>query len=143
MILKSNKFAEGPWNHAAKLEKFPGTLSHIDLSCQSLVISAIFQEILAQRPLSFTAKNTTLWDLSRYAAADVEFSAIVDPNTELAHQRIADLQKGKFADKWSNTKVFSHYRDLLDSPVRTYTLPMLLSRNADMTLHMPAIVMHM
>ena len=50
--------------------------------------------------------------------ADVEFSAVVDPNTELAHQRIADLQKGKFAEKWSKTKVFPHYRELLNSPVR-------------------------
>lgn len=53
-------------------------------------------------------------------AADVEFSAIVDPNTELAHQRVADLQKGKFADKWSKTKVFPDYRDLLNSPVNTF-----------------------
>lgn len=52
-------------------------------------------------------------------AADVEFSAIVDPNTELAHQRIADLQKGKYAEKWSKTKVFPHYRELLNSPVRS------------------------
>ena len=50
--------------------------------------------------------------------ADVEFSAIVDPNTELAHQRIADLQKGKYAEKWSKTKVFPQYRELLNAPVR-------------------------
>ena len=58
------------------------------------------------------------WILSLSLHADVEFSAIVDPNTKLAHQRIADLQKGKFAEKWRQTKVFPHYRELLDSPVR-------------------------
>lgn len=59
--------------------------------------------------------------------ADVEFSAIVDPNTELAHQRVADLQKGKYAEKWSKTKVFPHYRDLLNSPVSS-SLRLLMHR---------------
>lgn len=49
--------------------------------------------------------------------ADVQFSAIVDPDIGLARQRVANLQQGKYADKWRNTKVFSHYRELLDGPV--------------------------
>ena len=49
--------------------------------------------------------------------ADVVFTSIVDPNTALAHQRIDELQKGKYADKWRDTKVFKDYRDLLNSPV--------------------------
>ena len=52
-----------------------------------------------------------------YLVADVVFTSIVDPNTALAHQRIDELQKGKFADKWRGTKVFKDYRDLLNSPV--------------------------
>jgi len=63
---------EGPWNHAAKLEKFP----------------------------------------------DVEFSAIVDPNMSLAHQRVTERQLGQFGDKWAGTKVFKDYRELLNSPER-------------------------
>lgn len=50
--------------------------------------------------------------------ADIEFSAIIDPNTKLAQQRVADLSKGQFGAKWQGAKVFADYRDLLNSPVR-------------------------
>ena len=50
-------------------------------------------------------------------ATDVEFSAIIDPNTKLAHQRIADLQKGKYGEKWRNTKVYKDYREVLNPQV--------------------------
>lgn len=140
--------AEGPWNHAAKLEKFPGSLFWLitrsfdfypsrDHSCglnlPFLWSSWILQIFLSSWKymgllvhISLSSICLKILQISRLMkevnyfmlAADVEFSAIVDPNTELAHQRIADLQKGKYAEKWSKTKVFPHYRELLNSPVR-------------------------
>ena len=85
---------EGPWNHAARLEKLPG----IDAN----VVDTVWQIRFVSLP---------------FLVADVVFTSIVDPNTALAHQRIDELQKGKFADKWRETKVFKDYRDLLNSPV--------------------------
>eukprot|EP00891_Asterochloris_glomerata_P005142 jgi/Astpho2/5142/Aster-06353 len=43
----------------------------------------------------------------------VEFSAIVDPNTELAEKRLRERLDGKFAAKWRNCKVLSNNKDLL------------------------------
>jgi len=67
-----------------------------------------------------------LWQLLKHThrcTADVEFSAIVDPNMSLAHQRVTERQQGQFGDKWAGTKVFKDYRELLNSPV--YPPPLL------------------
>ena len=51
-------------------------------------------------------------------AADVEFSAVVDPNLKLAEARIEALKKGaEHGNKWANAKAFKSYTEMLASPV--------------------------
>ncbi|KAK9814110.1 hypothetical protein WJX72_000797 [[Myrmecia] bisecta] len=47
---------------------------------------------------------------------DVVFTAVVDPNTSLAQQRVEDHSKGEFGSKWSKCKVYKDYHDMLADP---------------------------
>ena len=50
--------------------------------------------------------------LSRHAA-DVSFSAIIEPNTALAEQRLKENQEGPHGQKWANCQLFKSHRDML------------------------------
>ncbi len=50
--------------------------------------------------------------------AGVKFTAVVDPNVQLAQKRIERLRKGDFGQKWADTKAFKTYQEMLESPVR-------------------------
>ncbi|KAK9807571.1 hypothetical protein WJX72_003082 [[Myrmecia] bisecta] len=46
----------------------------------------------------------------------VTFSAICDPNLELAQKRIDTLSAGEHGDKWKGCKTFPSYQAMLDAP---------------------------
>jgi predicted dehydrogenase len=45
----------------------------------------------------------------------VEFTALVDPNVELAQKRLKDKQAGKHADKWKGLKLYKDYHEMLQA----------------------------
>ncbi|KAK9803338.1 hypothetical protein WJX73_005466 [Symbiochloris irregularis] len=45
----------------------------------------------------------------------IEFTAIVDPNTELAHAKVAEYSQGPNGHKWKNAEVFKNYASMLES----------------------------
>lgn len=46
---------------------------------------------------------------------DVEFTAIVDPNTQLAMSRVSEYSSAAHPDKWENCEIFDSYSAMLQS----------------------------
>ena len=49
--------------------------------------------------------------------AGLQVTAIVDPDTDLAHQRVKEYQAGGNAGKWEGCEVFSDYQAMLQHQV--------------------------
>ena len=47
----------------------------------------------------------------------IEFTAIVDPNLELATLRVSEYSRGPHAAKWKNVEIFQSHQAMLDSEV--------------------------
>ena len=53
----------------------------------------------------------------------MRFTAIVDPNLELAQKRIDVLKKGPHGQKWESATAFKTYQEMVQSPVSALANP--------------------
>ena len=95
---------EGVWNHAARLNEFPG---------QCLLLVYHIQYVIIEDQ----ADSSQTYSRGLCSVADLTFSAIIEPNTALAEQRLKENREGPHGHKWANCQLFKSHRDMLKAQV--------------------------
>ena len=77
-----------------------------------------YGDTLLHRTLPFRLTSSTQSEQHWLQHTGIEFTAIVDPNIELANLRVSEYSHGPNAGKWKHVQVFQSHQAMLDSEVR-------------------------